>query len=77
MFDAKQFLRDKFGSAGAVLAFASAYGVDGLNLASIEKWFQRGGIPGRWLVVLLALLELEQGRPVSLTPYITRKAAGK
>lgn len=48
----------------------SSYGVQGPTRQVVEKWFQRGAVPGRWLAVLLALLELESGASVSVAKYL-------
>jgi hypothetical protein len=37
---------------------------------TIRKWFIRASIPGEWWPVLIALVELDKGRPISLLPYV-------
>jgi hypothetical protein len=49
-----------------------AYGFEQPQPSTAEKWWRRGAVPGAWLPVLLCILELEHGRPVSLLPYIER-----
>lgn len=70
MFDALRFLRENFPTPQNVLALFTAYGLSCPSLAAIEKWYQRGSIPGSVLPTLLCLLELERGAPLSLVAYM-------
>lgn len=36
----------------------------------VEKWFQRESIPADWFAILLAYLEIDRGKPVSLVVYL-------
>jgi hypothetical protein len=74
-FDSGTFLREKFKSPPDLLAFLTRYGGRAPREAAIDKWFRRGSIPSDWLPVMLALLEIENGRPVSLAPYLTKEVA--
>lgn len=76
MFDTGRFLRDSFGSAAGLSAFLSSYGLTSPSAAAIQKWFQRETIPSEWLPALLVYMELDQGRPISLTPYIVGRQRG-
>lgn len=69
-FDAHKFLVDKFGGSRYVLTLVGAYGLGFPEHEAVLKWFSRGRIPGDWLPILLGVLELEEGRAVSLLPYI-------
>lgn len=69
-FDTSNFLKERWENHDALLAFFQRYGVDTISRAALFKWFLRGSIPSDWLPVLLALLELENGRPVSLIRYL-------
>jgi hypothetical protein len=69
MFDANAFLTKEFGGAHNVLALFTRYGLDPPHVTAIEKWFQRGSVPGSWLACLVSLLELDRGQPVSLARY--------
>jgi hypothetical protein len=69
VFQAKQFLRDHFQSVGGIVAHCRAADVGPPNEAQAQKWFDRNSIPGDWLTTLLAVLEKEQGKPVSLAKY--------
>lgn len=71
IFDEKKFLTEELGTRDKVLGLFSAYGVDGPMPAAVEKWFQRSSIPSAWLPVVLVLLELENGRPLSLGKYVS------
>ena len=75
MFDGRRFLNDKFKNPGGVVAMLSAYGLDTPSIASVEKWFQRGAVPGEWLPVLLTALEIDNLSAVSILPYVEREGA--
>ena len=70
VFHTKRFLVDNFATVQGLISFLRAYGVALPKFSAVEKWFQRESIPSDWLPVLLAYLELDQGKPVSLTPYL-------
>lgn len=70
MFNGSQFLTETVGDTQGVLALFAAYGVQAPAQSAVVKWFQRGNTPGKWLAVMLALLELERGRPVSLCRFL-------
>jgi len=70
MFSTEAFLCDNFDSPQSLIALLSAYGAPMPKEATIKKWFQRASIPGEWLPIILAYLELDSGRPVSLVKYI-------
>ena len=69
-FDCKSFLTDHLGTKEYVLGLFSSYGLPSPAAAAVEKWFRRGRIPGEWLPVILAVLELEGGQPVRLSSYL-------
>ncbi len=73
-FDSTKFLRENFKSPPDLVAFAFRYGAGGLREPAVDKWFRRGSIPSDWLPVLLALLEIDRGGPVSLVPYLSEGA---
>lgn len=70
MFDALRFLEEKFHSPQRLMQFFRVYGVSAPEPEAVKKWFQREQIPSTWLPVLLTLLELDDGAPVSLAPYL-------
>lgn len=73
-FDTLSFLKDKFGTPTSLMSFLSAYKVDGVNIEAVTKWFQRRSVPGTWLPVLLAFMEIDSGEPVRLAPYLKEVA---
>jgi hypothetical protein len=73
MFDARAFLRKEFGSAKDVLALFDAYGFDAPPIDTILKWYSRDSVSGRWLAILLGILELEKQQAVSLAAYVKRR----
>lgn len=73
-FDSKKFLTEQFRSSADLVAFVTLYRVDPPREAAVDKWFRRASIPSDWLPVLLALLQIDRGSPVSLTEYLTEEA---
>ena len=71
IFNAIRFLTGEIGSMNNVLALFSQYGLGSPSPAAIEKWFQRGVIPSRWLPILICLVELDRGEPVRLAQYLS------
>lgn len=70
MFNGKAFLTATFPEHQNVPTLFCQYGFQPPNVAAVSKWFQRGNVPGPWLAMILALLELEQGAPVSISRFI-------
>jgi hypothetical protein len=70
VFDTRRFLADKFKTPASLISFVKAYGVAPPKEAATAKWFQRGSVPSEWFAVLLAVLELDDGRPVSVAGYL-------
>lgn len=70
MFDAKAFLCEKFVTPSRLASFVRAFGYAPPKEETIYKWFRRSSVPSDWFPVLLALLELEEGRPVSVSTYL-------
>lgn len=72
MFQTRLFLQEKFGNPAGLLAFLNAYRAPSPNPAAAEKWFQRASVPSDWLPVVLSYLEIDNGAPISLIPYLER-----
>lgn len=72
MFDAGRYLRDRFQTPAGLLAFLLAYEAPTPQAEAVVKWFQRGSVPSTWLPVLLAFIEIDEGKPTTLIPYLTR-----
>lgn len=70
MFDAQRFIADHFQHHNRIGPFLKRYGIRAPDSATVEKWYYRNSIPAVWLVTLLVALEMEERRPVSLTPYL-------
>lgn len=70
MFDGKKFLTQNFHTAQHVVTVIGAYGFSDLTVAAVEKWFQRGSVPGNWLAILIAIKEIETGSPISVAKYL-------
>lgn len=66
----RDFITSELRTPQNVLAMFTRYGFTPPGHAAVEKWFQREKIPSEWMFKILALIELDQGRPVSLTRYI-------
>ena len=69
-FQSKKFLEHHFGDSEKLLAFLAAYG-HSVKPMTAYNWFRRDTIPTKWSFLLLALLEIEQGKPVSLRDYLS------
>ena len=75
-FDTLMFLTAEVGSVQGVLTLFRVYGLEPPNTSAVEKWFQRGAIPGGWLAMILSILEVDRGKPVSVSKYIKKEASG-
>jgi len=69
MFDMKKFLACEFQTTHNILHLMRAYEIEPPSPAAIDKWFQRGSVPGGWLPELLCIKEMERGNPVRMTEY--------
>jgi hypothetical protein len=69
MFDFKRFLTDHWHNADLLHSFLSTYGKS-YQRATLYKWFLRETIPAEGFAVLLALLEIDSGKPVSVVNYM-------
>ena len=74
MFQTRRFLVDYFGNPPGLLSFLRAYQAPMPNQAAADKWFQRASVPSEWLPVVLSYLEIDNGSPVSLIPYLGEAA---
>lgn len=70
MFDTLSFLRDQFRSPPEMLAMFRDYGVQPPRDGTVSQWFHRGSVPSAWFPILLAVLELHRGHPVSIVEYV-------
>ena len=70
VFQIKQFLVENFGDPDKEQAFLARYGIADISRQGIYKQWRRERIPADLLPVLLALLEIENGAPVSLAKYL-------
>ena len=70
MFNFKAFLLEHWRNADMLQRFLVTYGITDLKKDSIYKWYLRETIPADWFAVLLGLLELEKGKPVSIAGYL-------
>ena len=67
-FDALAFLA-RWKKPSDLSAFFAVYGVD-VRTPAVVKWRERERIPSDKFALMLAFLEIEQGHPISLTPFI-------
>ncbi len=70
MFDTIRFLQDNFNAPAGVINLLGAYRLPAPPQDTVRKWFSRGNIPSEWLPVLVSVLELDNGQPVSLIRYL-------
>jgi hypothetical protein len=70
MFDTKRFLKDQFRTPPEAAAILRSYGVEPPNESTMQQWFTRESVPSKWFPILLAILELHKGAPVSIVEYM-------
>lgn len=70
MFDTKRFLKDNFRTPPETAALLRSYCIDAPSDGTIQQWFTRASIPSTWFPVLLSVLELHAGQPVSIVKYM-------
>jgi hypothetical protein len=70
MFDTKRFLKDQFRTPVELHTLMQSYGVDVPREGTVSQWFQRASVPSTWFPVLLAVLEMDRGHPVSVVEYM-------
>lgn len=73
MFKTTQFLEDNFTNPDAVVGLSSSFDVEIPARDTVRKWFSRGAIPGEWWPILLAILERQNGAPISLLGYMGKE----
>lgn len=71
MFETQRFLVENFKNPPGLLAFLSAYAAPTPTREAATKWFQRSSVPSDWLPVVLSYMEIDNGSPISLVPYLT------
>jgi hypothetical protein len=69
MFDFKRFLHDHWSNADHLHSFLKTYG-QSYQRATLYKWFLRDTIPAEGFAVILSLLEIDSGAPVSIAKYM-------
>jgi hypothetical protein len=69
MFDFETFLTDHWSNADNLHSFLKTYG-QSYQRATLYKWFLRGAIPAEGFAILLTLLEIDSGKPISLVKYL-------
>jgi len=73
MFDFKAFLTDHWGNADNLHSFLKTYG-QSYQRGALYKWFLRDTIPAEGFAVLVALLEVDSGKPISLVGYMKEQS---
>lgn len=69
MFDAAAFMKTYFSGPGQIYGLLVAYGLTPKE-DTVGKWWQRKSVPTEWFAVILGVLELENGAPVRLVPFL-------
>lgn len=64
-FPVKEFLTAEIGQAQNVHALFLSHGL-AVEMDTVRKWFERDSISGDKLALILLMLELDRGSPVSL-----------
>ncbi|HTP77737.1 MAG TPA: hypothetical protein VMJ73_12240 [Rhizomicrobium sp.] len=68
-FDFRAFLDANWKSSGDVSRFLASYAVD-QRVPCVAKWRERQSVPAQSFALLVVLLEIEKGQPISLSPYL-------
>lgn len=69
MFAAANFLTDHFGDTDGVLGLVGKHWHEVPRRETVRKWFRRASVASEWWPILLFVLEINNGEPVSLAPY--------
>jgi hypothetical protein len=69
MFDFKRFLTDHWSDADLLHSYLALYGFK-YQRSTLYKWYLREGVPSEAFAILVSLLELESGKPVSVAKYL-------
>lgn len=69
MFDIGRLLVDVFKDPTHCHAMLEGYNYE-ITFPAVYQWFYRNALPSKWVLVLLAIRELEYGQPVALAPYL-------
>ena len=70
MFDTFTFLKDHFRTPPELVAMFRSYGLEPPRDGTVSQWFNRKTVPSNWFPILLAVLELHHGAPVSVVNYM-------
>lgn len=73
-FATQLFITEKLESPDAVIGLFGLAGVSIPAKDTVRKWFERGSIPGEWWPLVLVVLEITNGGPVSLASYAGKRA---
>ena len=76
MFDTRAFLKDRFKTPERLVWLLSVYGLAPPQKEAVKKWWSRASVSSGWLAVLVCVLEMDEGRPVSLAKHTTKKKGG-
>jgi hypothetical protein len=71
-FDDTRFLAAFFSGHEEMCNLIQSYGFEPPLPDTASKWFRRGAIPGAWFPILLGVLEMDNGGPISVAPFIVR-----
>ena len=69
-FNYHRFLTEKWGDPDGLIRFLHSYGEKEIQRATVNQWFRRQSVPSEMFAKLVALLETENGAPVSTAEYL-------
>lgn len=72
MFDTVRFLTEKFDTPNNLHRLLVAYRFAPPSISAVGKWWLREQVPAAWLPILLLILEMENGKVISITDYVRR-----
>jgi len=72
MFDTKRFLLENFGDSSSVINRLRKVSSSTPPKDTVNKWFQRGSIPGKWWPILFAAIPKKKVNNIQLSNYIQK-----
>lgn len=70
MFNTKRFLQDHFRTPIELVEMFRSYGMTPPREGTASQWFTRASVPSSWFALLLVVLEMHRGGPVSIVEYM-------
>jgi hypothetical protein len=69
-FDTKAFLSERWSNSAKLHHWLDDFGMADVTEPAVRKWIDRKSIPAEHFAIILALLEIENGRPMSIAKFL-------